>query len=176
MKFLSGTRQFPLSCLCNFSIFCFVASLFFYAASFAGTYYISLDGSDSNNGSIRNPWKTVMYAVKKTAPGDTILLRGGTYPEQREIWIRGKYDHGGKAGQWKTIKNYPGEKVKLSQRIVVDADYVRVQGFHLSDGKGIGAVEWDDPTSHVEILDNHLTGFYNIYAGAINYKGSHGVI
>ena len=173
---MNNTKQNSLTSFRNLLFFCFLVILLNSICSFAKTYYISLDGSDNNNGSIEQPWLTVMHAVKKTAPGDTILLRGGNYPKQREIWIRGKYGHGGQAGKMKTIKAFPGEIVKLSQRVLIDADYVRVQGFHLSDGNAIGAVEWDDPTSHVEILDNHLSGFYHVYAGAINYKGSNGLI
>ena len=133
MRELSENKQSSLTCFFKMLSICFVIMISFYTCPFANTFYISLDGSDSNNGSIGQPWLTVMHAVKKTTPGDTILLRGGKYPKQREIWIRGKYGHGGQQGKMKTIKAFPGEIVKLSQRVLIDANYVRVQGFHFSN-------------------------------------------
>ena len=44
------------------------------------TYYISPTGSDSNSGtSSSSPWKTFNFAIPKLRPGDTLLLRNGTY-------------------------------------------------------------------------------------------------
>jgi len=160
----------------NLISFCFLIIVVSYTRSFADTYYVSTSGTDSNDGSIGQPWLTIMYAVKNTAPSDTILLRGGIYPEQDEIWIRNMFEHDGQPDNWKAIKSFPGETVNLLQRVIVNADYVRIQGLNLSDGNTIGVVEWDGPTSHVEILDNNLTGSYPVYAGAINYKGSFGLI
>jgi uncharacterized repeat protein (TIGR02059 family) len=48
----------------------------------ATTYYISTSGSDSNNGSIGTPWKTLAYACSKAnASGDIIHINAGTYYE-----------------------------------------------------------------------------------------------
>jgi hypothetical protein len=143
---------------------------------FATRYHVALNGSDNNNGSITQPWETIMYAIENTSGGDSILIWGGTYPEQTEIWLIGSYGHGGTAGHWKTIMAYPDETVFLSQRFLVDADYVRVEGLNFSNGNILSAVEWDGPTSHVEFLNNYFYGPYNVYCGAINYKGSYGLI
>ncbi len=143
---------------------------------FAKEYYLAVDGSDRNDGSISKPWATVMHAVNFSVPGDSILLRGGTYPVQEEIWIIGSYGHGGQPGKMKTIMAYPGEAPYISQRFLVDADYVRVKGLNFSNGAGLNAVEWDSPTSHVEFLENNFYGRFNVYSGAINYKGSYGLI
>jgi len=143
---------------------------------FAGKYYIALNGSNNNSGSITQPWATIMYAVEHTSPGDSILMRGGTYPVQEEIWIRNTYGHGGSPGNWKTIMAYPGETVMLSQRFLVDANYIRVERLSFHNGRVLAAVEWDSPTSHVEFLNNYFSGPYNVYDGAIHYKGSYGLI
>ena len=45
----------------------------------AANYYISPTGSDSNTGTIGSPWKTFSFAVPKLKPGDTLILRDGTY-------------------------------------------------------------------------------------------------
>jgi len=42
-------------------------------------YYVAINGSDSNSGTIDNPWKTWKYAFEKLSAGDTLYIRGGTY-------------------------------------------------------------------------------------------------
>ncbi|WP_167859324.1 carbohydrate binding domain-containing protein [Paenibacillus cymbidii] len=51
-------------------------------ASAAGaTYYVATNGSDSNPGTFDSPFRTIQHAADVTAPGDTVLIRGGTYRE-----------------------------------------------------------------------------------------------
>ncbi len=159
---------------CSAAILFLVLSL--HGSLSAGKYYIALTGSNSNNGSITSPWATIMYAVAHTSPGDSILIRGGTYPFQEEIWLQNAYGHGGTADHLKTIMAFPGETVALPQRFLVDANYVRIKGLTFNHGAGLSAVEWDSPTHHVEFLNNYFTGAFNVYSGAINYKGSNGLI
>jgi parallel beta-helix repeat protein len=45
----------------------------------AATYYVATNGNDTFNGSSTNPWATLQHAVETIAPGDTILVRSGTY-------------------------------------------------------------------------------------------------
>ena len=48
------------------------------------TYYVSPDGNDNNSGTSDQPWKTINYAVGKFSsvkPGDTVLVKPGTYTE-----------------------------------------------------------------------------------------------
>ena len=45
----------------------------------AATYYVAPNGNDTFNGSSSNPWATLQHAVETIAPGDTILVRSGTY-------------------------------------------------------------------------------------------------
>jgi parallel beta-helix repeat protein len=45
----------------------------------AATYYVATNGQDSNTGSSLTPWLTLQHAVETIAPGDTILVRAGTY-------------------------------------------------------------------------------------------------
>ncbi|MBN2002005.1 MAG: right-handed parallel beta-helix repeat-containing protein [Anaerolineae bacterium] len=48
------------------------------------TYYVALDGSDTaNDGSETHPWRTIQYAVEQLAPGDTVLVKSGTYTGAR---------------------------------------------------------------------------------------------
>ncbi len=60
--------------------------LFFFVAlpgkAFAATYYVATNGSDSNAGSPSSPWKTIQKAANTAVAGDSVYVRGGTYPEQ----------------------------------------------------------------------------------------------
>jgi hypothetical protein len=48
-------------------------------------FYVSTTGNDSNNGSIDAPWKTLLFASRHVSAGDTVYVRGGTYPDD-SIW------------------------------------------------------------------------------------------
>jgi hypothetical protein len=43
------------------------------------TFYVSLDGSDSNDGSQAHPWATISHADSKATPGSTIHIGEGVY-------------------------------------------------------------------------------------------------
>jgi len=45
----------------------------------AATYYVATTGNDLASGSSTAPWLTLQHAVETIAPGDTILVRSGTY-------------------------------------------------------------------------------------------------
>jgi hypothetical protein len=48
----------------------------------ASTYFVSTNGSNTNDGSINNPWASIVYALSKLASNDTLYLRGGVYYEK----------------------------------------------------------------------------------------------
>ena len=104
-----------------------------YLAYSGQTYYISTQGSNSNNGSINSPWGSLEFAVTVATAGDTIIIRGGTY-FMDEVLIDRTKGRGGAPGQYLTIKNFSGEQPFLrynSRRFIIWADYVRVEGLHL---------------------------------------------
>lgn len=43
------------------------------------TFYLSPNGSNQNPGTDGSPWKTFNYATKQLQPGDTLVLKDGTY-------------------------------------------------------------------------------------------------
>ena len=45
----------------------------------AATYYVSPSGSDANSGTLGQPFQTLQAAVTHLSPGDTLLIRQGTY-------------------------------------------------------------------------------------------------
>ncbi len=77
---------------------------------YAAIYYASPTGSDSNPGTIDQPWKTFNYAQGRLVEGDTLYLRGGTYFEDWTIWM----SIHGTSSAWITIQSYPGEEAVIS--------------------------------------------------------------
>jgi hypothetical protein len=65
-----------------FFIVC-MQGLFGLQQAYAATYYVSPNGSDTNNGtSLSTPVKTIRQALSKaTSSGDIVYVRGGTYVE-----------------------------------------------------------------------------------------------
>jgi parallel beta-helix repeat protein len=138
------------------------------SSSGEGIYYVSPTGSDGNSGSQNNPWATVEYAARKAKPGDTILVRGGTYQEG-EVWLRAKFGHGGAQGKLLTIKAYPNEIpifVNNKRPFIIECDYIRIEGLHFKNGKSIG-VEGNT----VQIVNNTFTGLGYEWA-AVNAGGT----
>jgi len=45
------------------------------------SYHVAKTGSDANPGTASAPFKTIQRAVGMVAPGDTVLVHAGTYPE-----------------------------------------------------------------------------------------------
>ncbi|MGB2129598.1 MAG: right-handed parallel beta-helix repeat-containing protein [Flavicella sp.] len=89
-----------------------------YLTSSTTTYYIALDGSDNNDGSITRPWKNLKYAFDKVKGGDTILFREGVYHTSSTI-----KNFKTKNGLSITISAFPGEKVVFDGTSVIDANW-----------------------------------------------------
>ena len=60
----------------------FLILLFVSYSATATTYYIDPSGSNSNNGTMNSPWKTLSYACSRViTAGDIIHINAGTYVE-----------------------------------------------------------------------------------------------
>jgi len=114
----------------NIAFVCIVSS-FFISSTYAmpapaaamtspaegNSYYVAVDGSNANAGTIDQPFATLDYAAGKVAPGDTVFLRGGIYRIDREI----KLSKSGTAGDRIVYQAYKNEKPILDMSVVVDS-------------------------------------------------------
>ncbi|HSQ79169.1 MAG TPA: PKD domain-containing protein [Candidatus Bathyarchaeia archaeon] len=98
--------------LCALALF---AALAWPALSSAATYYVSTSGNDGNDGlapafsgGTRGPFRSLMRAALYVRPGDSVLIRGGTYAE-----ISSWTTDGTQAAPI-TITNYNGETVEIT--------------------------------------------------------------
>jgi len=82
-------------------------------------YYVATNGKDSNPGTLQHPFRTLGAAISVAEPGDTILVREGTYHCSNTIHI----DKSGKQGKPISLRAYPGEKPVF--------DFSRAKGYGL---------------------------------------------
>lgn len=77
-------------------------------------YYVDISNTAASDtsgyGSLETPWKTLDYGIKQLQPGDTLLVRGGTY---QNASIKLTANHTGQENAPITVQAYPGEKVVL---------------------------------------------------------------
>ena len=136
---------------------------------FAQTYYVSTSGDNNNAGTQSSPWRTIQYAVDKTAPGATVLVEDGVYRESVVMTRSGSPE------AYITLKsiNQWGAKVEIpttgkTDGIKIAADYITVDGFEIYDpqttpedvGNGVTVYK----NHHVNILNNKI---YNFGGGGI---------
>jgi parallel beta-helix repeat protein len=100
------------------------------ATAQAATYYVATTGIDSNPGSIQQPFRTIAKGISVLRPGDTTLVRAGTYQE----WLDSNKVSFPSGTSWTnavTLAAYPGEKVTLVGSIGISSpslSYIIVSG------------------------------------------------
>ena len=82
--------------------------LLFALSARAATYYVSTTGSDASPGSLAKPWRTIQKAANTLTPGDTALVRSGTYNERVTVGVSGT------TNQYITFSAYTGEYPRSS--------------------------------------------------------------
>ncbi|MBE9565228.1 MAG: right-handed parallel beta-helix repeat-containing protein, partial [Proteobacteria bacterium] len=116
------------------AIFCLCGS------AFATDYYVATNGDDGWPGTEAQPWATLDYAVDQIAPGDTILVKSGTYAGCR-------IENSGLSGAVCTLKADAGATV------IIDAPGATAR--HTSNVE----LEWYDNTVRYWVIDGiEVTG------------------
>lgn len=109
------------------SIFAFLAFFLLSSACWAATYYVSATGgSDSNPGTLSQPWKTIGKANSTLQAGDTVFIRQGTYNQT----IRPAKS--GSSGSPITYARYDDEQVTITN--VYDGAELRGRHYIVLDG------------------------------------------
>ena len=115
-------------------------------------------GSDTNPGTLAQPYLTAQKLADSLSAGQTGCLRAGTYVQNVTV------GRGGAAGSPLTVRNYPGENATLRGRLWVrdEANFVTITGLSL-DGRNASnlpspTVNGDDVTFSRNDLTNYNTG------------------
>ncbi len=102
----------------------------------AGSFYVSLTGDDTWNGSRDYPWRTIQYAVDHVAEGGTIYVMEGTYNERVDITCSGV------PGAYITLAAYPGNAVTVDGTGIdvpqysglvnaINVDWIKIRGLRV---------------------------------------------
>ncbi len=109
------------------------------ASAASTTYYVATTGSDSNPGTISQPFLTPFHAVSLAAPGTDIVVRGGTYNIANNVGITAS----GTPTSYIRLYNYAGETVILDGTssfgapyivLYASGNYVEVSGITVQNG------------------------------------------
>ena len=109
-----------------------------------GVYYVSVNGSDSNDGSEASPWRHVQYAVDHVGPGSTVYVMDGVYNETVTF-----HTSGSASGGYITLQNYAGQTPVIDGAglsisgetgliVIENKSYVKVIGFEIRNLKAGG--------------------------------------
>jgi len=126
------------------------------------TYYVSPGGNDSNEGSQSSPFRTIGKALQVMQPGDTTLVRGGTYSTASDRGITSV--RSGTSSAYITIKAYPGETPVFegnrttTNLFNIKHSYIEINGLTAQrfNSKFVHATAG----SHARIINNTLKYFY----------------
>ena len=84
----------------------------------ATEYFVSLDGDDSNPGTLQKPWRHVQKAATMLSPGDMCTIREDHYAE--DVTINGLK---GTKDKPITFRSYPGEMVTFDGTAPITSEW-----------------------------------------------------
>ena len=88
------------------------------ATSEAAEYFVSVDGDNSNPGTLEKPWQHVQKAVTVLIPGDVCTIRGGVYHEDVTISsLQGTKENP------IVFRSYPGERVTFDGTVPITSNW-----------------------------------------------------
>ncbi|MBF8303038.1 MAG: Polysaccharide lyase [Candidatus Dadabacteria bacterium] len=167
----------------------------FSGSAIANSYYVATPasgGDDSNPGTSTQPWATLQHAVDTIFPGDTILVKTGTY-------VGFRAESSGLPGAVKTIKadvganvlvNVPGPFNRHSSNIEFEnfdatVKYWVIDGFEVADSPkyGIDLRDTDYITvRNCDVHDSAVTGIFTAFTyhpliqnNESAFNGEHGI-
>ncbi len=142
-------------------------------------YYVAINGSDNNPGTITKPWRTIQHGVDLAVAGDIIIIRGGVYNERLQV-TSGNGE--GSANSYVTYRNYPGETVTLDGTglemdwwngivDIRDSGYVNIIGLRVINSNRFGL--YVEHSHYVYMAENYT---YNTANSGIGIWNGHDIV
>jgi hypothetical protein len=152
-------RSFPGSGIS--SIAGLLAALVLATSSEARNLYVSPKGNDSAAGTIETPYATIQFAATRSAPGDTVVLREGTYRLARQVVPNSGTSERARI----TYRSHPGESVLVHGGsgylfTFTSKSYLTFKGLRFTTADtavGAGMFYFED-TRHIRFEDNEFFG------------------
>ncbi len=140
--------------------------------STGSTFYVATNGSDSNSGSAASPWRTVQKALDTLSPGQTAIVRAGTYTQNLEMRRSGTPSAPitirGESGTRPVLRAGTGNQDNEALHFLSGAAYVRVQNVVIEGATGSSTTNvYADGNSHdieislCEIRGSQRQGFFS---------------
>ncbi|MBN2067658.1 MAG: right-handed parallel beta-helix repeat-containing protein [Candidatus Diapherotrites archaeon] len=130
--------------------------------NYAATYYVDVDSiggqcSDTNRGTITQPWCTSIKGFTSARPGDTVYFREGIYRSDKSIGIDSDtyFPKGAGENSRITYSGYPGETAVITCLHRVS--------------------NWKQYNENIYYIDLNLTEFTTTYPGRISHLSQDGV-
>jgi len=129
-----------------------------------GTFYVAKTGNDGNPGTDVFPWLTLAHAASLAGPGTFVYVREGTYAERLLI------SQSGTASSLVTFEAFPGDSVIIDGTgislsgeglVEVQASYVRVSGFQVTNSTFAGIQVSGPGVTQVEVSRNTIVNTYS---------------
>ena len=131
-------------------------------ASAPSARVVAVRGNDAGAGTVQDPLATLEEAFRRSAPGDTVLVRGGVYYRRRDLWVAP--DAGGAPGRPTVLRAWPNEHpaLDLSREdpgesaacVVVGGGWVAVIGFECRNSRNVGFMVYGG--HDVQLRDNSV--------------------
>ena len=148
------------------------------------TYYVEqAKGDDASPGIEARPWRTIRKAAESVKPGDTVLVKDGTYVENAlPSVIAVHLTRSGAPDAWITFKACPGHHPCVTSPTwstwkIEEAAYIEINGFDIStqvveaEKKSVGNGISTNKAHHLRFLNNvvHDCGGGGITTGFSDY-------
>lgn len=119
------------------------------------TFYVALNGSDSNPGTFDKPWATINHAAQVLEAGETVYVRGGTYRLTQQIRTK----NSGTKNAWIVYSSYPGEIATIDAQDVKVGPPVGTPPFPQDQGafqvEGVSYIR----INKLKVTNSHNSGF-----------------
>ncbi len=146
----------------------------------ANTYYVSVNGDDTQAGTVSQPWKSIQKAANTLVAGDTVYIRAGNYILTERIEPAAS----GSASHYIHYLAYPGEE----HLVVIDGSqipaanwfgifyisaksYLKFSGLRLENAGFAGFLIED--SAYIELQNNRT---FQTYSSGISVWNSHHII
>lgn len=135
------------------------------ASTGAAVYYVdAINGSNANPGTEARPWQTIQKAHGTLLPGQTVLVRAGTYTSATNYAVVA-INRSGAEGAPITYRNYPGERplIRTTKGVnnhgieVRDAAWIVIDGFEIEGHVGQVSYEEAQQQNQLALAYSKLT-------------------
>jgi hypothetical protein len=120
-------------------------------------YFVSLNGSDSNSGTVDRPLLSLAKASDLAREGDTVTLRGGTYLLDKPFTPR----RGGTSDKWTVYRSMPGEKAVFDGSIIFSVQDGGKTTLFSQTTQGVFQIEKVSYVrfEHIGVINSRAAGF-----------------